>query len=88
MDKFGLIRIFSNGERFVKRQQEHTPKGTMFTFDMKNLDRKLRKKSFSFLCRRGVDEIQYINFFVEDSSENYLAARVYNEKFLWDCINS
>ena len=88
MDKFTLIRIFSNGEKFVKRQQERRGNSTIFTFDMKKPDRKLRKKSFSFLVVRNVDEIGYIKFFIEDSSENYLAAKIYNEKFLWDAINS
>lgn len=88
MDKFNLIRIFSNGEKFVKRQQVFKPDGTLFTYDMKKPDRKLRKKSFSFLAKRGVDEICYVKFFIEDSSTNYLAAKICDEKFLWDCINS
>lgn len=88
MDILNLIRLFSNGEKFVKRQQERRKDGTLFTFDMKRPDRKLRKKSFSFLAPRHGLEISYVKFFIEDSSENYLAAKIYNEKFLMDSINS
>lgn len=88
MDKFSLIRLFSNGERFVKRQQEFRGDSTVFTFDMKRPDRKLRKKSFSFVCKRRVDEIGYVKFFIEDTRHNFLAARIYDEDYLQECINS
>lgn len=89
MDILTLIRTFSNGEKFVKRQQTRTDKGTLYTYDMKRPDRKLRKKSFSFLAPRDIrQDVRYVNFFIEDSRENYLAARILNEKFLSDAINS
>lgn len=88
MDVLNLIHLFSNGEKFVKRQQERRNDGTMFTFDMKRPDRKLRKKSFSFLAPRQSMEISYVNFFLEDNSENFLAAKIYSEKYLIDSINS
>lgn len=88
MDKFALIRLFSNGEKFVKRQHEFRGDSTVYTFDMKRPDRKLRKKSFSFVCKRRQFEIMYVKFYLEDTRHNYLAARIYDEDYLMEMINS
>ncbi len=88
MDVLNLIRLFSNGEKFVKRQQERRNDGTLFAFDMKRPDRKLRKRSFVFLAPRHGMEVSYVKLYIESESKNYLAAKIVSEEYLLDTINS
>lgn len=88
MDIVRLIKIFSNGEKFVKRQQERRNDGTIYTFDAKRPDKKLRKRSFCFLVPRHSMEVRYVKLYLEDNSGNYLAAKIVSEKYLLDTINS
>lgn len=88
MDKFKLLETFSNEELFVKTAQDRHVDTTTFRFECKRLDRKGRRKTFLFSARNKKMEVFYVNFFLDDIQESFLAARIYNFKFLWDAINS
>lgn len=88
MDKFKLIETFTNKELFVNTSQVYHEDETEFRFDCKRLDRKGRKKSFYFRAKRKQMNVLFVNFFIEDIAESFLAAKIFNMKFLWDAINS
>lgn len=88
MDKLQLLETFSNGELFIKTAHERHADNITFRFECKRLDRKGRRKTFHFCSKCKNMEVSYVNFFIDDIQESFLAARIYNFKFLWDAINS
>lgn len=88
MDKFKLLETFSNGELFIKTAQVRYDEETEFRYECKRLDRKGRRKTFLFRAKRKRTEVFYVNFFLDDMQESFLAARIYSLKYLWDAVNS
>ncbi len=83
MDKFKVIEFFSNSELFKKISQRNVENGeTEFRFESKRLDYRGNTRSFVFRCRRRNFEVGYVNMFIEDISERFFAAKIYDMRFL------
>ena len=89
MDKFRIIEFFSNGELFKKTSQVNLRNDeTEFRFECKRLDRNGRRRHYMFRCKRRKMEVGYVNYFVEDIQEEFLACKIYNIKYLKDSVFS
>lgn len=83
MDKFKLIEFFSNSELFRKISQKNVENGeTEFRFESKRLNRRGNSVVFMFRCRRRNLNVNYVNMYVDDVKDNYLAAKIYDMRFL------
>ncbi len=83
MDKFKVMEFFANAELFRKTSQKNMGNGeTEFRYECKRLDYQGRRKNFMFRCKRRLMEIGYVNYFLEDISEEFLAAKIFNMKYL------
>jgi len=81
MDKFKLIEFFSNSELFKKISQKNVENGeTEFRFESKRLNRRGNNVVFMFRCRNL--NVNYVNMYVDDIKDNYLAAKIYDIRFL------
>ena len=83
MDKFKLIEFFSNSELFKKISQKNVENGeTEFRFESKRLNRRGNNVVFMFRCRRRNLSVNYVNMYIDDVKDNYLAAKIYDMRFL------